>query len=68
MFSAAARLTGSTPGPVINQDLTTDTTAPVTAISAVTRDISDGGGDGPENGINRIELSAENLARRKKAA
>ncbi len=67
VYSEAARLptapAGSTaPGLVINQDVTTDTATSIAAINAVTLNIPDGGGDGPENGVNGIELAAENLS------
>lgn len=64
VYSEAARLdpAGSVPGRVINQDLTTDSAAAIAAINAVTLGNPDGGGDGPENGLNGIELSVENLS------
>ncbi|MDA3902798.1 MAG: PEP-CTERM sorting domain-containing protein [Desulfuromusa sp.] len=64
VYSEAARLdpAGTVPGRVINQDLTTDSATAISAISAVTLNNPDGGGDGPENGVNGIELSTENLS------
>ena len=64
VYSEAARLdpAGSVPGRVINQDLTTDSTTAIAAINAVTLSNPDGGGDGPENGVNGIELAVENLS------
>jgi hypothetical protein len=64
VYSEAARLApdGSVPGRVINQDLTTDSTTAIAAIDAVSLGVPDGGGDGPENGVNGIELSVENLS------
>lgn len=64
VYSEAARLApdGSAPGRVINQNLTTDDATAIAAINAVTLSNPDGGGDGPENGVNGIELSVENLS------
>lgn len=64
VYSEAARLApdGAVPGRVINQDLTTDSATAIAAIDAVRLNNPDGGGDGPENGVNGIELSVENLS------
>jgi hypothetical protein len=64
VYSEAARLApaGSVPGRVINQDTTTDSATAIAAINAVTLGNPDGGGDGPENGVNGIEFSVENLS------
>jgi hypothetical protein len=64
VYSEAARLApvGSPPGRVINQDLTTNSATAIAAINAVTLSNPDGGGDGPENGVNGVELSTENLS------
>jgi hypothetical protein len=64
VYSEGARLApaGSVPGRVINQDTTTDSATAIAAINAVTLNNPDGGGDGPENGVNGIELSVENLS------
>lgn len=64
VYSEAARLApdGTVPGRVINQNLTTDSTTAIAAINDVTLGVPDGGGDGPENGVNGIELSTENLS------
>lgn len=64
VYSEAARLApaGAVPGRVINQDLTTNSATAIAAINAVRLNVPDGGGDGPENGVNGIELSTENLS------
>lgn len=64
VYSEAARLApaGSPPGRVINQDTTTNSATAIAAINAVSLGNPDGGGDGPENGVNGIELSVENLS------
>ena len=64
VYSESARLApvGAVPGRVINQDLTTNSATAIAAINAVTLNVPDGGGDGPENGVNGIELSTENLS------
>lgn len=64
VYSEAARLApvGAVPGRVINQDLTTNSATAIAAINAVTLGNPDGGGDGPENGVNGVELSTENLS------
>lgn len=64
VYSEAARLApgGTVPGRVINQDLTTDNATAIAAINAVTLGNPDFGRDRPENGVNGIELSTENLS------
>jgi hypothetical protein len=67
VYSEAARTptspAGSTaPGLVVNQDLTTNVATSIAAINAVTLGNPDGGGDGPENGVNGIELATESLS------
>jgi hypothetical protein len=64
VYSEAARLApdGSVPGRVINQDLTTNSATAIAALNAVDLGDPDFGGDGPENGVNGVELSTENLS------
>lgn len=62
VFSEAASLTNAAPGNVINQDLTTSAAATLTAISAVTLGVPDGGGDFPERGQDAVKLVSDNLS------
>lgn len=64
VFSEGAYMPGdfAPPGSVINQDVTTDTTAVVNAINNVTLNVPDGGGDYPESANTAIDLVARNAS------
>lgn len=64
VFAEAAALPGSIapPGSVINQDVTTDTSIVLDAISDITLRVPDSGGDFPESSNTAIELVAENAS------
>ncbi|MEM8629708.1 MAG: vWA domain-containing protein [Pseudomonadota bacterium] len=67
VYAEAARLPSapegsSAPSLVVNQNLTTSVPTAIAGIEDVTLGDPDFGGDGPENGVNGIELATENLS------